>query len=41
VESEYEDDSVFVIEPSDAAMIGIMKGPGASSSTPQGKKVLR
>jgi hypothetical protein len=38
VESEYEDDSVFVIEPCDAAVTGIMKGLGASFSAPEARK---
>jgi hypothetical protein len=29
---------MFVIEPRDAAMTGIMKGPGASSSAPEARK---
>jgi hypothetical protein len=38
VESEYEDDSVFVIEPRDAAMTGIMKGPRESFNAPEARK---
>lgn len=38
VESEYEDDSMLVIEPRDAAVTGTMRGPGASSSAPKARK---
>jgi hypothetical protein len=37
VESEYEDDTVFVIEPCYARAMGTMKGPGVSSSAPKAK----
>jgi hypothetical protein len=38
VESEYEDDSVFVMEPHDAAVTGTTWGPRASSNTPEARK---
>jgi hypothetical protein len=38
VELEYKDDSVLVIEPRDAAVMGTMRGLGASSSAPKARK---
>jgi hypothetical protein len=38
VESEYKDDSVFMIEPRGCHSDGIMKGPRASSCAPEARK---